>query len=154
MRRIWIVTTETAITQAVIDTATAANCSEIAQGIPLALIGILAPGDLPCAYEEPAKPISLHPRALFADKTQVTADGVDIATVTVLGDATAIVTLDVFFAGSEGDAVEAEMTLDAGGRRTLTIGPFEAGTVGQVIVCSQERTVTPYPRVVVEVVNA
>ena len=91
---------------------------------------------------------------LSVDKTWVAANGVDTTTVTVIGDVTATVTLDVFFARSEGDAVAVEVELDAGGWGILVLGPFEVGTAGRVVVCSQKRTMMPYPRVVVEVINA
>ena len=146
---------------------TSVNCNPVTQGLvraqnPKCTIScnhkvVLDNGDLiDTEYSvNPTQPIpSPYPAALFANKTQVTADSIDVATVTVLGDATAVVTLDVFFAWSEDDAVGAEVMLDTSGRGELVVGPFGVGTVGQIIVCSQERTTTPYPRVEVEVVDA
>ena len=154
MRRIYIVSAETKIDQAVIDAANAVSCGEIAQGIPAQLVGVVDPGELPTVYEEPDTPVSPHPSELFAEQTRVVADDSDTVTVNVFGDRGATVAVDVFFAWDPGEAVAADVELDSTGHGTLTIGPFEVGTEGQVVACSQNRTTAPYPRAVLEVVDA
>ena len=52
-RRIWIVNSQTVITQDVIAEAARHECSEIATGIPPALRSIVTEDMLPCAYQEP-----------------------------------------------------------------------------------------------------
>lgn len=56
-RRVWIIAKKDQVEQSDKDDAKAHNCPEIVNGIPLALMGIVLEGDLPCAYEEPEPPI-------------------------------------------------------------------------------------------------
>jgi hypothetical protein len=53
MRNIYIVPSNTPIDDSVVATATAAGCTEIAQGIPPALDGIVLPNQLPTVWREP-----------------------------------------------------------------------------------------------------
>jgi len=57
-RRVWIIAEGEEITQAVLNAASAANCPEIARGIPPRFAGIVNPASLPTAYQEPESPES------------------------------------------------------------------------------------------------
>ncbi len=91
---------------------------------------------------------------LFPEKARLVADGADTCLVYVVAEANATFDLDVFFSWDEGAAVAASVETNESGRGTLTIGPFEAGTTGTVVVAETVRGWPPYERCEVEVVDA
>lgn len=63
-RRIWITKKKKEITQTDRAVAEVNNCSEIANGIPPALEGVIQEFNLPCVCEEPEPSSSKPPRNL------------------------------------------------------------------------------------------
>ena len=72
-RRVYIVSKETEVDQAVIDAATSHNCPEIAKGIPPALKGIVTKAMLPCTYEESEPEFIPEPRNIEAEMDEIKA---------------------------------------------------------------------------------
>ena len=55
-RKVWILAEKATVEQSDIDNAILNGCSEIANGIPPTLQGIISESQLPYAYEEPESP--------------------------------------------------------------------------------------------------